>query len=102
MPLNATGGFTNWTTQNATATAGGIVNTISTNIPWAFTFILFLFYIIMFIYLQDDPDKRKYIYITFVGMIASIIMELLHLVPTTVVMATTGFWILTMIFVLAS
>lgn len=101
MPFNGTT-WVNWTTSNATSGAGGIVNTVITNIPWAFTFILILFYVVMFIYMQDDPGRKKYLYITFVGVLAAGIMRLFKLVPVGTVLGAIGLFVLTAVFVIAT
>jgi hypothetical protein len=96
------GTFVNWTTPTSNVSAGSLVTTVSTNIPWFFTFALIIFYIVLFIYLQDEPGRKKYLYITFVGMIASVIMGLYNLVPTATILGSVGLFIITMLFVLAT
>ena len=102
MPIT-NGIFSNWTGINASnSTAGSMVTNIVQNIPWAFTWLLVVFYIVIYIYMADEPGRKKYIYITFMGLLASIMMNLFSLVPATTTLGAAGLFIVTFIFVMAT
>ena len=102
MPIS-NGVFTNWTSINASnSTAGSMVTNIVQNIPWAFTWLLIVFYVVMYIYLADEAGRKKYVYITFMGLLAAIMMNLFSLVPSATTLGAAGFFIVTTIFVLAT
>jgi F0F1-type ATP synthase membrane subunit a len=108
MPINNLSQATNWTIANNTQGAGMIISTVNHNMPGAFTFFLILFYIVLYIYMQDEPGRKKYLYITFVGMIVAAILGLFKdsygqpLVPIATLLASVGMFIITMLFVIAT
>lgn len=103
MPFNATGGWVPWTIEPVNSTSGftGIVSTVTVNIPWFFIFVLALVYVAMLMVTGNMPGRRRYVVITFMGMLSSMVFELFGLVPVAVTGATAGLWIICVFIVVA-
>jgi hypothetical protein len=79
MPINGTGGWSNWTTPSAASMSangiGSIPLNLAQNLPWFFPFLVALCYVAMFIIFRERPGRFKYIANTFVPLVVSWIME---------------------------
>lgn len=97
------GHYVPWSTPAINGTQGytGIINTIIQNIPWFFTFILAIVYLVLLIVTLQQKGRKKYVFITFIGMLTSMIFELFGLVPITTTGATVGMWLITTLVVVA-
>lgn len=108
MPITS-GVWTNWTTPVAnTSNASQASNTLAiwlgstqANFSWFWSFILIMFYVALVILLSQEQGRKKFIAITFIGMIASFLMVSVSLISSGVVDASIGIWIITTILVLA-
>jgi uncharacterized Tic20 family protein len=91
------GSYVPWQTPVVNGSQGftSIVNTITLNIPWFFIFILMVVYMMLLVISIGRPGRRKYIVITFIGMLTSMIFELFSLVSPWVTGATVGLFLLT-------
>ncbi len=96
MPF-VNGSYVPWATPAVNGSQGftSIVSTITQNIPWFFIFILVIVYIVLLVISLGRPGRKKYIVITFLGMMTSLIFELFALVNVWVTGATVGLFLLT-------
>lgn len=69
MPISG-GIWTNWSI-NSTGGLTGIIQTVSTNIPFFFPLFLIMMYVALYLILILEPGRKKFVPITIVPMIMS-------------------------------
>lgn len=102
MPIAANGTWVNWTWNTTNMTLDKVVSTTTGNIPWLGIFFLALMYIILVIIFSQEPGRKKYVAITFVGMVISIVFGAFALIPAATIGATAFLFVLTFIIVYAT
>ena len=79
-----------------------ILNTITTNIPWAFGLVLASVYVLFLMKYAGRPGKKKYVYISLVMMIVGFVFESFGLVSVYIAAAGLAMFALAIFFVRAS
>lgn len=103
MPMYANGLYHPWAVNTVNALTGfqGITDTVNQNIPWLFTFWLITLYIVFMILYSQRPGRKKYVYITFIWVIAGMIFELFGLISPTVAAGCVAIFGFVLFFVVA-
>jgi hypothetical protein len=101
MPIQ-NGIWYNWSFNTSNATLNTVVSTVTSNIPWVGIFFLALIYIILIILFSGEPGRKKYVAITFIGMVVSIVFGLFGIVAPAIPGICGFIFILTFIIIYAT